>query len=270
MCVYPASQSLNSSRYQISARRSSGGLANDELSKSSNLSKYNLDHHRKSSDFQKTTLSKIDSKKLILYKKGVRIGTSFYIVEISVDKNYFQIVLDDVENPDTKIIAMRLEEGQQLISENNNNYEKIISKIYFENGKPRITGFYEENMSQQEKLQIEKLYVEENVTKEKEETITKEKEEKVTKEKEEKDTKEKERKDTKEKEGKDTKEKAEERDTKEKEEEGGLFLTSLDKVREDPKQHDSNPKEPIESKVDNQDHPKQETNENHPNIEDTK
>jgi hypothetical protein len=173
MCVYPSTQSLNSSRNFISARRSSAGLMNDELSKTSSLYKkmeYNLDQ-RKSSDGQMYQQDKMDSKKLILYKKGVRIGMNFFIVEISVDNNYFQIILDDVENPDTKIIAMRIEEGRQLISENNNNYEKIISKIYFEKGKPRITGFYEENLSQQEKIEIEKHYVEEKVIKEKDDEI---------------------------------------------------------------------------------------------------
>jgi len=157
LSVYPVPQSLNTSNFQVSARRSSAG-AQDELSKTAAMYRKNESVDPRKS-VNEHLYDKSEAKKLILYKKGVRIGMSFYIVEISVDKNYFQIILDDVENPDTKIIAMRIEEGRQLIAENNNNYEKIISKIYFEKGKPRIKGFYEENISQQEKVGIEKQYV---------------------------------------------------------------------------------------------------------------
>lgn len=45
--------------------------------------------------------------------------------------------------------------GSQLLAENNNNYEKILSNVYFDNGKPRIRGFFEENISHDEKKEIE-------------------------------------------------------------------------------------------------------------------
>jgi len=94
------------------------------------------------------------AKKIVLHRTEVKIGIRFYYIEFSITKRHFTITLEDMKTGKIKRMTMGINKGNQLLEENNNDYDKIASKITFKDEKFEIKDYYE-NIRKASPMKIE-------------------------------------------------------------------------------------------------------------------
>jgi len=94
------------------------------------------------------------AKKIVLHRTEAKIGIRFYYIEFSITKRHFTITLEDTKSGKIKRMTMGINKGNQLLEENNNDYDKIASKITFKDEKFEIKDYYE-NIRKASPMKIE-------------------------------------------------------------------------------------------------------------------
>ena len=59
----------------------------------------------------------LDENRIVLYKKGKRLGQGYYIVEISSNNTHLFIAAYDVESPESLLIELRERRAQDILTE---------------------------------------------------------------------------------------------------------------------------------------------------------
>ncbi len=69
----------------------------------------------------------LDENRIVLFKKGMQLGTGYFIIEISSNNACIFIAAYDVESPESLLIELPEKKAEEILKEFNNDYEAMAN-----------------------------------------------------------------------------------------------------------------------------------------------